>query len=135
MEAKACLAEGGCELNQARAEAHLGRRRNRSVGQALAEPLEGSAEPTRSRAIEKARPACRRLVTTGTMDRFMGANWAAVETGGGKTCLDSTHGTHKHTRMYPASGLTEGDNTPTAALRCISMVTRTTMCFLSSRSL
>ena len=49
----------------------------------------------------------------------MGANWVAVETGGGKTCLDSTHEEHKHTSMYPASGLTEGDNTPTAALRWI----------------
>ena len=71
---------------------------------------------------------CRRLVTTGTMGRFMmGANWVAVDTGGGKTCFDSTHEEHKHTSIYPASGLTEGDNTPTAALRCISMVTRTTM--------
>ena len=60
----------------------------------------------------------RRLVTTGTMGRFMmGANWTTVETGGGKTRFDSAHEEHKHTSMYPASGLTEGDNTPTAALR------------------
>jgi hypothetical protein len=52
---------------------------------------------------------------------MMGANWVAVDTGGGKMCLNSTHEEHKHTSIYPASGLTEGDNTPTAALRCISM--------------
>ena len=61
----------------------------------------------------------------------MGANWVAVETGGGKTCFDSTYEEHKHTSIYPASGLTEGDNTPTAALRCISMDTGTTMVFPS----